>query len=498
MDRKRQLKYNTASSLIHQIVIVISGLILPRLILANYGSTINGLISSVNQFLSVITFLDLGVGAVVQSSLYKPLARRDNEQISLVLSSAKRYFRKISYVLICYVVLLVTFYPLLVRQDLNFLSTAFLILAMSISSFSQYYFGIVNELLLNADQKSYVQLTSEIVVVIMNLLVSVLLIQMGASIQFVKLISGIVFLIRPIYLTYYVNKHYNVSFDMEINNEPIKQKWNGMAQHIAYTVQNSTDIVLLTIFSTLDEISIYSIYNIAVNGIRMIIISLTNGLKSFFGNLIAENETKLLSSYFSQIELLVHNLVVYLFGLTGVLINSFVLIYTSGVNDIDYNRPVFAILLVLSQAMYCLRTPYQSLVLSAGHFKETQMSSIIEVLINIILSLVLVFRYGLVGVAFGTLCSMSYRTFYLVSYLSKNILKKSVSSFIKLFMMDILVLSVMFIIGFYLNTNPNNLMEWIINALLFATLFLGIVLLFNFIFYRTYIIGIIKGILKRK
>src|SRR5699024_8667784 len=103
MNRTARLKMNSIVSLLNRIAILISGLILPRYILLYFGSEINGLVQSITQFLSVITFLDLGVGSVVQSALYKPLANNDKYQSSLVLKAARNFFRKIAYVLILYV-----------------------------------------------------------------------------------------------------------------------------------------------------------------------------------------------------------------------------------------------------------------------------------------------------------------------------------------------------------------------------------------------------------
>ena len=66
--RGKKLALNTVTSLLLQIVSVLSGFILPRLILGAFGTNVNGLVNSISQFLGVITLLDLGVGAVVQSS----------------------------------------------------------------------------------------------------------------------------------------------------------------------------------------------------------------------------------------------------------------------------------------------------------------------------------------------------------------------------------------------------------------------------------------------
>ena len=73
MNRKKLLALNTSSSLIFQLTTIVCGFIVPRIILKSYGSEVNGLINSIMQFLAIISFLELGVGAVIQSSLYNPL-----------------------------------------------------------------------------------------------------------------------------------------------------------------------------------------------------------------------------------------------------------------------------------------------------------------------------------------------------------------------------------------------------------------------------------------
>lgn len=477
---------NTSMSLLNRFAILISGLILPRLILLYYGSEVNGLVASINQFLSIITFLDLGVGAVVQSALYRPLAKNDTEKMSQVLVAAKNYFRKIAYFLVAYIILLIIFYPLLIDSSFSFLPTTVLIFSLSLGIFAQYYFGIINELLLNADQRGYVQLFTEIIVVLMNLIASVFLITNGAPIHIVKLVAGVLYLFRPIYLSYYVNKNFEIHYDVEIKEDPLPQKWSGMGQHIAYTIQDSTDIVTLTLFSSLENVSVYSVYNMVVQSIRLIISSLSTGIGSFFGSLLANEEIDLLNKYFSKIEWLTHTGVVYLYGMTAVLINSFVRIYTGGVNDIDYYAPLFSLLLVLSKSFYSLRTPYQSIILAAGHFKETQKSSFIEAGMNVVISVIMVRKYGLIGITVGTLISMIYRTLYLVNYLSKTIVFRSRKIFAKQIMVDILSFSIMLLIGF---TSMNfyevdSLISWVLLAGVLGISFIVLLFFINYIFYK--------------
>src|SRR5699024_10860693 len=99
----------------------------------------------------------------------------------------------------------------------------------------------------------------------------------------------------------------------------------------------------------------------------------------------------------------------------------------------------FAFLIIVSGIFYALRIPYRRLVFAAGHFKQTQLGSFIEAGINVIISLILVTKYGLVGVATGTLISVVYHTFYLIIYNSKNIINLSISHFLKHLFIDSLI-----------------------------------------------------------
>ena len=175
--RERKLAKNTISSLIFQVTTIVSGFILPRLILKQYGSSVNGLVNSIAQFLSIISFLELGVGAVVQSTLYKPLAENDNVQVSKILASAEKFFKNLARILIIYIIILVFCYPYLGNQKYSFLYTATLIGAMCISYFAQYYFGVVDRLLLTADQKGYIQYNAQTITLILNTVISISLIK---------------------------------------------------------------------------------------------------------------------------------------------------------------------------------------------------------------------------------------------------------------------------------------------------------------------------------
>ena len=155
---KKLLALNSISSLFYQAISIICAFIIPRLILSTFGSDVNGLVNSISQFLGFISFLDMGISAVTKSALYKPLAEHDNKKISEIMVSSGKFYHKLAIILLCYVLILFFVYPIIVNRTFGFFYTIFLIAAISISLFAQYYFGIVNSLILTADQRSYILL----------------------------------------------------------------------------------------------------------------------------------------------------------------------------------------------------------------------------------------------------------------------------------------------------------------------------------------------------
>ena len=495
--RGKKLALNTITSLGLQVVSVICGFILPRLILESFGSDVNGLVNSITQFLGVITLLDLGVGAVVQSALYKPLADNNTNMISKIYVSANKFFRRLAEILLVYVVLLMIFYPMLVNKSFGHMYTALLIAAICISSFAQYYFGIVNSLLLNADQRGYIQYVAQIITLILNTFACYIIIKLGASIQIVKLTTSLIFLLRPLFLVFYVKKHYSIDPKITYTDEPIKQKWNGMAQHFASYVLNGTDNIVLTMFSTLGNVSIYSVYNVVIIGVKNALLSVTNGFQSLIGEMLAKKETMKLNAFFGFVEWFLHTGTTLVFGCTGVLIVDFVRVYTYGINDADYIQPLFAVLITIANAGHCLRLPYNILILAAGHYKQTQSNYIIAMILNIVVSIATVKMWGLVGVAIGTLIAMAYQTVWMAKYDSKNIICWPFKNFLKQCGIDAITVIIASLATFKIPMLSVSYVSWFLLAIEVFGIWLIISIVINTIFYRERVLSIFIRVKRR-
>lgn len=496
-SRMKKLKWNSILALLYQVILIATGLILPRCFLHFYGSEVNGLISSITQFLAFINICDMGISAVVSSSYYKPLAEKNTYEISKVFVYSKRFFNRVGIILILYIITLLVVYPTVIDSSFGFWFTFTLIASMGISQLGQYFIGISYQLLLSSDQKSYIQLIVNGITLLINTVTCIVLMISGASIQMVKLTTSIIYLLRPIAMFMYVRKKYTIDYDVPIDKNAITQKRNGIIQHIAYMIYENTDIMVITVFSSLKNVSIYTIYTLATNSIKQIIISATTGIQALLGNLIAQKEQEKLTSIFSFYNWVIHSVSVVLFTITGLMIVPFVQLYTSNITDANYYAPVFATLITVAYFLSSIRNANYALIRAAGHYKQTQIASLTEAILNLIISIVCVFKLGLAGVAVGTVIATLYFVVYETLYFSKNIVFIPLKSFFKQFVSDILVSLISVCIAFNIKIFNGSIISWLLQAVLVSFSCLLVWLFFQFVFYRDNLCVLKQKILKR-
>ena len=179
------------------------------------------------------------------------------------------------------------------------------------------------------------------------------------------------------------------------------------------------------------------------------------------------------------------------------LITPFVMIYTSNITDADYYQPVFGILILLAEFAYMLREPYVKMAYMAGKFKEQNKHAYIEAFLNIIISLSLVWKFGLVGIAIGTLSAMIYRTIFQVLFLRNNILFRSFKKFLKRFCAFFIPNVVVVILCFLLlPITEFSISRWILNAMIYAVIFIILDFIVSIVFFKKELIGIISYLRK--
>ncbi len=497
MKVKKVLK-NIISTFITQIVTILCGFIIPATIIRAYGSNVNGLVTSITQFLAYITLLESGIGPVVKAALYKPIANKNKQEIANILRSTEKFFRTIAYIFIAYIIVLCVAFPAMMQGQFSATFTLSLVIIISISTVAEYYFGMTYKLFLQAEQKTYIVSNIQTITTAMNAGLILILIKFGANIQVVKAVSAMVFVLRPILQNLYVKKKYDINLKDAESGYKLKQKWDGLAQHIASVVHNNTDVAILTIFCDIKEVSIYSVYSLVIKAIENLMKSLISGIDDFCGDLLAKNEKKQLNRFFEAYELGYFSIITIIFSCTLLLILPFISVYTQGVTDVSYYRPVFAYIIVLAEFMYIIRLPYVNITYAAGHFKETRLGAWIEAGTNIIISVILVSKFGIDGVAVGTLIAMTIRAIEFMYHSSKYILERKVWYTIKrLVIVVIEVLLVIGVSGLLPHINITNYFTWALQGIITAVIATIIVLGINVLVYKNDVKDLIN-ILKNK
>lgn len=443
MKRISQTKLNIACSVLLQLVTGICGLILPRFVLRNFGSEVNGLVASVTQLLSYAVLLEGGIGGVMRAALYGPLANEDNAGISSIFYQISRTFRKISVIFVGCALALSICMKFFVNTQYDWFYVFTMVLILSAHTFFSYYVGLPHRLLMSADQKLYILQFTQIITTVLNLLLCLLVMHLGGGIHMVKLTSVAVFLLNPLVQRLYVQRHYKLSNKVAAGNTQHIPKRDGAIHHLSYFIHRNTDVVILSLFGSLHTVSVYTVYNTVIYVLEQLLASISSGISGMVGRLIARKEIAELNRIVDRYEACNNVLATGVATVCAILILPFVSVYTGGVTDVQYQQPLFAVLIIAGSYAYSIRHPFGCVVSAAGHYKETKAGAIGEVAINLVLSLVLVKPLGLVGVALGTFAAMSFRTIHTVWYLSKRILHRPVWKFFLRLVCNLLVSGIM-------------------------------------------------------
>lgn len=483
--RGKKAVINTLISLFQQLISIVCGFILPRLILTTFGSKYNGLTTSITQFLACAVLLRSGIGGVTRAALYKPLASNNRAEISSIIKSTDIFMKKVGLILLGGIIVFATIYPFLVQNEFSWFFTFSLFIIIGASTFAESFFGISYLIVLQADQRLWVWSLMMSVCSILNTALSAFLILHGFSIHIVKLATAVVYVAYPIILGLYVRKRYKIDTTAKPNNLAISQRWDAFWHQVAIFVMNNTDVIVLTVFTNMLEVSVYSVYNMVMHGLKSLIVAFSNGLEAAFGNMIAKGENTLLKENVSMIELVLYGVSTVVYTCAALLILDFVSIYTKGITDINYMRPFFAYTIVIAHFFNGIRLPYQLVVQAAGHYKQTKNGAIVEPILNLCLSIILVSKFGIAGVAIGTLAATIFRTIQYSFYMSRYIVVRSqfitVYRCLVSFAESLVIILIVHLVGL---STPRNYTGWGLKAILTGIVSCTVVGIGSFVFLK--------------
>ena len=472
-----------------QLATAISGIIVPRLFTAAYGSAVNGLVSSIGQFITYMGLVEAGVGAASIVALYKPLAERDTAGINGIVSAAKKFYLRSGLIFVILDVILIAGYPYIVQNEITDLTfIRLMIIVLSLSGIVDYFILGKYRVLLTADQKNYVISLIQIAGIIVLTVASVILIKLHASPITVKAAATVVYVLRCAAIVLYVKKNYP---DLDLTVKPMKdaisQKGSALLHQIVGMICNNTDIILLTLLlatDALSEVSVYSVYALVGYALINLFVALSNGICASFGQVMSTGDTKALKEGFGVYEYFCFILVFAAYVCMAVLLYPFITLYSIDFPDAAiYTRWGLVGLFTACGVLQSIRIPGLTMIMAAGHYKETQGRAIAEAAINLGVSLALIFRFGIYGVLIGTCVSYLYRSVDVILYSAKHFLSGTLARTIVRLLRNLAVSALLVFLGIrFMPVHMSGWISWILWALVSAVIALAAVTAVNIAF----------------
>lgn len=495
-------KRNMISVVIAQIVTIITGFLVQRYILITYGSTYNGLTSSVTQILQYLVLLEAGLTTASIQALYKPITEHDSKTISGILSATKKKFFKVGEIFLTALLVSSFVLPFVVGDEVSYWFAFAITVASGIGTGLTYMLINKYQALFFADNRTGLIYNLTSIANIAICVVKIVLMVCGLSIIYVQAAALLGVLIRLSVMRTIFKKDYpDLSLDEEPRYDLISKSNNVLIHQIAGFVHNNTDVLLITVFADLKSVSLYTVYNMVYSHVNSLMQSVfAQAPMGYFGQFYAKDK-KGYNELFSTFETGYTCVTFIVMTAVMEMVLPFVSLYTRGVNDINYINPLLAWLFFFAQTLNLVRIPSILTVNVSGNFKETQRGAIIEAIINLSVSIPLFFVCGVYGLLIGTIAAMLYRSIDITSFTYKNICEKRMPTFFtKMIIHFAIAVGCIILSAKIIEGLATNWMSWILCGIR-SFLITGIVFaVFDFILYRnemTKFGTIIKNIVKR-
>ncbi len=416
-NRKRSV-LNIFTNYLSQFFTIALGVIIPRLVLVNLGSEANGLLSSINNILVYVALLEAGVGAASLQALYKPVGEKDHQSISEILAATDHFYKRTGTVYLGVILLLTFLFPLTIETSIPRRDVMIVVFLSGMPGVIKYYFQGKLTILLKAEGKSYITTSLSSVIHILTSVSKIILLLNGFGIVALQTMYLIFNIVQVVFILAYIRKKYTwLNLKAEPRYDAISQSKNALIHQLSGMVFNNTDVLVLTYFSGLEVVSVYSMYTMLF-GMVSTLISNFNGLEFALGQKFNTDRDEYIHLH-DMYELFNMILTFSLFCIANIFILPFLSLYTRGVSGISYIDPYLPYLFVATYLMSCGRNSSTMVIQFAGHFKETQYRALTEAIINITVSIVCVSKFGIYGVLIGTIAALFYRTNDMIFYANK-------------------------------------------------------------------------------
>lgn len=422
---KKNITKNLLISFLGQIIIIVLGFVLPRIILKNYGSDTNGLTSTITQIFTYLALFEAGISQATKNALFRPINDNDREKMSEIVATSKKQFGRVSLLYGCGVITLAIVLPFILKTDYNYWTIFLIVFFEGLTNSVCFYFINTRSAFLSANGKNYVITSIDVVARVFSYGIKILLALFKVNIVIIQACFFATSLLKLLFYYLYTKKKYPwLKFNSNTTTKKLPDKNSYIVTEIAWTIFSSTDMIVLSIFVSTSLSSVYSVYSMVFMALSGLLNSVYLSINYVLGQTYHKdiNEYKKIHDIYNSFFMAT---ITILIGAAYVLIVPFVKIYTKDINDEQYLYKWLPLLFSIIQLLSWSRYLPGNLSGIAGYAKPTSIISMIEAALNIVLSIAFVFFLGINGVLLATVISLPIKVIYLNILSEHTILKRN-------------------------------------------------------------------------
>ena len=476
-----------------------------KIFLDYLGSEVLGLNTTAQNLLGFLNIAELGIGAAVSYNLYKPLFENDWQAINDIVSIQGWLYRRIAWFVIVSSCVLMCFFPLIFEKaQVPLWYTYGSFIALLVSSLLGYFINY-RQIVLSADQKEY-KITYcvqgiKIIKVFLQTLVIWLLSNGYIYWMIVEMAMGVVvsIVLNKVIKNEYPRLLPTVSKGWELQKlhpEIITKTKQVFFHKIAGFVLLQTCPLIIYAYASLTVVAIYGNYMLIIAGINALFVALLNSVNAGVGNLVAEGNKQRIKAVFWELTVFRMWLAsVVCFGIY-MLGHSFITLWIGK----EYLLPQTPFILLIFISFISMTRTNDTFISAYGLYQDTW-APITEALLNLCLSILLGYYYGLTGILSGILISLlvivcAWKPYFLFSKGFGDRFIEYILHYIKYIgLLFISFFTTQVIIWKYLTLSCDTYFRWVEYGIIFILIYsvISLVLLFSIDkVFRNFIIHFFK------
>lgn len=473
------------AAVFNAVILSVFNLIYSRLIIQNYGSSVNGLISTLIQFVSLFTILEGGFSVAAVVASFEPIAQKDFKKVNNILFTITKYFFRIAGIFTLVSLVAGIIYIQFLDPVLSLTKTYSLLIITVLTTTVSFGFVSKYSIVISGDNRGYIKSIMAIFSKTVTWIASVILILTDKSIILVYSLTLLNVIINAVLLRAYERKCYSYATYKGIYQPSlIKGTKDVFFQKIASTIFTSTDLMLISAGISLASASVYNIYNQIFHAVFNLLVSVVEAPFNSFGQIYGNGENDKVDNLFGIFAKITTLMSTILLSVVGMTIISFLTVYTQGIKDTNYIVPSLVLLFYTQYYCQLNNRPYGLILNVAGLFRMQNLQCGLAAVVNLLLSVIAMQFWGINGVIFGSIVGTTIILFMNIYQSFKYVVKSGALS-------DVIWLVLNYLIGLALIIAPSirtytltSYAVWVIYGIAYFAIATVVVLFVNITFDR--------------